>query len=495
MGEDTYQVVRERQSKSEQSESAGEHVGEPESDPEGTQHDVEGPVFVISTSDISFVQGNTEAHYVAQLFGEAVETHVFAPLSSDLPGVRNHAHPFGGALGVFLLNVLYLPYWLYAAARFRPKAVYCYANVVVPPFVVRAVSGAAVVHDLQADPHDQMREFAERDGGSLALSVLLAGVKLAHRLALPRSDAVVTLSERLKQRIQRNYGVPAENVHVVPLGVDTERFAPKEESVASVRKESTEKRKSTEKRGDSDRLRVAYLGTIKHYRGLETVVEALARLDDEHRNRVQFDVFGSGDGAAIQKLRRTAEEQGVNLVYHGHVAHETVPDALSACDVAVSPLPELDSYQVSCPAKVFEYLAMGLPIVATRIAPHERHLTDGTDALLVEPDDPDSFAAAFEQLLDDPDALATMADAARETALDDDWSERFEMITEVVTAAQADRRQRATGKRRRATGRRRGRTASTPSTQTADGREGTAEEATAEQATAEAATTDPRTEG
>lgn len=477
MGEDTYQVVRERQSKSEQSESAGEHVGESESGPDEIEREMEGPVFVISTSDISFVQGNTEAHYVAQLFGEAVETHVFAPLSSDLPGVRNHAHPFGGALGVFLLNVLYLPYWLYAANKIQPKVVYCYANVVVPPFVVRAVSGAAVVHDLQADPHDQMREFAERDGGSPALSILLAGVKLAHRLALPRSDAVVTLSERLKRRIQRNYGVSVENVHVVPLGVDTERFTPKEESVASHGGESAASK--------GDRLRVAYLGTIKHYRGLETVVEALAQLDDGHRSRVQFDVFGSGDETAIQKLRRTAEAEGVNLVYHGHVAHETVPDALSACDVAVSPLPELDSYQVSCPAKVFEYLAMGLPIVATRIAPHEHHLTDGTDALLVEPDDPASFATAFERLLDDSDALATMSAAARETALDDDWNERFETITEVVTATQADRRHRATGRRRG----RQGRTASTPPTQTADGREGTAEEGTAE-----AATTELRTE-
>jgi glycosyltransferase involved in cell wall biosynthesis len=410
MGDDTYQVVQKRQSKSER--------------PASVENDFEGPIFVISTTDISFVQGNTEAHYVTRLFGERVETHAFGPISSALPGVTTHSHPFGGALGVFLLNLLSLPYWVYVAARIRPQVVYCYANVVVPPFVVRAVAGAAVVHDLQADPHDQMQEFAERDGGSALLAPLLAGVKLAHRLALPRSDAVVTLSERLKRRIRENYCVAAEDVHVVPLGVDTETFAPRDQTADQ----------------QHDRLRIAYLGAIEHYRGLEPVVDALARLDEDHRRRVQFDVFGAGDEAFVAELRRTAEEEGVELVYHGHLDHEAVPDALSVCDLAVSPLPELDSYQVSCPAKVFEYLAMSLPIVATRIPPHEAHLTDGEDAILVAPDDPDSFAAAFERLLDDPDELATMAAAARATALEDDWSERFQQISTVVASAQADGR-------------------------------------------------------
>lgn len=382
-----------------------------------------GPVFVVSTSDVSFVQGSTEAHYVARLFATSVETHVFAPLSSKLPHAENHSYPFGGFLGVFALNVLFLPYWVWMARRERPRAVYAYGNVLVPPLVVRAVTGATVVHDLQCDPHDQLREFAEEDDASLLFSPVLWGVKLAHRLVLPRSDAVVTLSDHLAEKIRHNYGVAPQDVHVVPLGADTRTFAP---DVAS-------------SLPPTDRLRVAYLGAIEHYRGLDAVVEGLATLDDDRRERVRFDVFGAGDEAFVADLRQTAEAAGVRLVYHGHLDHDEVPAALAGCDLAVSPLPPLDSYLVSCPAKVFEYLAAGLPILATDIPPHERHLTDGEDALLFDPGDADSLAAAVSRLLDDPDERSRMAANARQTALANDWTDRFRRISEVVAGAQATR--------------------------------------------------------
>lgn len=421
-------------------DSAGPESGVgPESAEEPESAD--GPVFVISTNDIGVVRGNTEAHYVSRLFGERYETHVFAPLSADLPNVENHSRPFGGVLGVVALNLLFLPYWLYVGWRVRPAAVYCYGNVVVPPFALRAVTDAVVIHDLQCDPYDQTREFAAADGTSRLLSPFIEGVGLAHRLALPRSDAVVALSDDLAATIRRNYGVASENIHVVPLGVDTSAFAPDADGRAS-----RSSRPDAEPTA-ADPLRIAYLGTIRHYRGLDTVVDGLARLDEDRRERVRFDVFGAGDDAFLADLCEEAETRGVEIVAHGHVDHDEVPAALAECDLAVSPLPPLDAYLVSCPAKVFEYLASGLPVMATDIPPHERYLTDGEDAALFDPDDPESFADAIDALLDAPDALTAMAASARRTALDHDWTDRFRRIEAVVADAQArrDARSRTAG--------------------------------------------------
>jgi glycosyltransferase involved in cell wall biosynthesis len=392
---------------------------------------VEGPVFIISTNDLCHVLGNTEAHYISRLFASSFETHIFAPLSGSIPNARNHRFPFGGVLGVFALNVLFLPYWIYVGLRVRPKVVYAYNNVLLPPLVVRAVSGAVVVHDLQCDPHGQLLEFAETKEPSRSVYPLLSAVRIGHRFVLPRSDAVITLSTALKELIYRKYAVAWDDIHIVPLGVDTEPFSP--DVTDGENAESAESHCE-----QPDRIRIAYLGTIKRIRGLETVVDGLANLDDEHRQRVRFDVFGTGEEEFLTALAEKAADSGVEMVYHGHIAHSEVPAALDHCDLAVSPLPPLDAYRVSCPAKIFEYLAMGLPVVATRIPPHERHLTHGEDAMLVDPENTDEFARTVAGFLDAPELLRSASANARRTALDQDWSKRFQRISSVIASARRD---------------------------------------------------------
>jgi glycosyltransferase involved in cell wall biosynthesis len=85
-------------------------------------------------------------------------------------------------------------------------------------------------------------------------------------------------------------------------------------------------------------------------------------------------------------------------------------------DIAVAPYPADDGGYCS-PLKLFEYLAAGLPIVASRTGAVTSVLRDGHDGVLVPPGDPGALAAALADLRADPARRAALGRAARRTAV------------------------------------------------------------------------------
>jgi glycosyltransferase involved in cell wall biosynthesis len=81
-------------------------------------------------------------------------------------------------------------------------------------------------------------------------------------------------------------------------------------------------------------------------------------------------------------------------------------------DAAVAPYPMLPTFYFS-PLKIFEYMAAGLPVVASRIGQIPEVIRDGTHGLLCPPGDAAAVAAALCRLKEDPDLGARLGRAAR----------------------------------------------------------------------------------
>jgi glycosyltransferase involved in cell wall biosynthesis len=162
-----------------------------------------------------------------------------------------------------------------------------------------------------------------------------------------------------------------------------------------------------------DSFVVGFVGTLKPWHGLPILADAfteLYHLDPDARLLIV------GDGPERDSFESTLRERGVRDVVHftGSVAPEEVPGWLASMHAAVAPYPAMSDFYFS-PLKLFEYLAAGVPTVASRIGQITEILRDGETALLVSPGDAPALAAALIRLHRDKTLRAQLASNGRRT--------------------------------------------------------------------------------
>jgi glycosyltransferase involved in cell wall biosynthesis len=156
--------------------------------------------------------------------------------------------------------------------------------------------------------------------------------------------------------------------------------------------------------------RVVYVGRISHGRGIGTVIALGRALGD----RARVEIAGPVDHGVGALLEEAVAEGCV--VWHGFIPNDRVGALLHGASVGLSLLADDPNYRVSMPSKVVEYLAHGVPVVATPL-PAVRALIEAEGGgLLVPFDDPDATLDAVRRILDDPGLRATLAEQGRHAA-------------------------------------------------------------------------------
>jgi glycosyltransferase involved in cell wall biosynthesis len=151
---------------------------------------------------------------------------------------------------------------------------------------------------------------------------------------------------------------------------------------------------------------VLYAGRLSREKGVDVLVEALARLDG-----VQLDL--AGDGPERPSLQALAAARAPGRVrFHGRLPKARVLELMRSAAVAVMP----SRCHENQPMAVLEAFASGLPAVVTRLGGMPELVTPGQDGLVVAPDDPAALAAALAGLAADPARALAMGRAARAKA-------------------------------------------------------------------------------
>jgi glycosyltransferase involved in cell wall biosynthesis len=158
-------------------------------------------------------------------------------------------------------------------------------------------------------------------------------------------------------------------------------------------------------RVDGERL-VMFLGTPRGHKGVDDLCAAVARLG---RPDLALALVGT-DPASPTGRRLAASHPGLRLL--GAVPFDEVPRYLVAADVVAVPQRESSDTRGQVPAKLFDAMALGRPVVSTRVSMIPEIL-DGC-GLLVPPGDVGALAAAIGHLLDHPDEAAVLGARARQ---------------------------------------------------------------------------------
>ena len=282
-------------------------------------------------------------------------------------------------------------------------------------------------------------EYAQKVGipGILEVNAPLILEQKKHRGLVDREQAeavaqrvfqaatvIIAVSREIKDYVSQ-YVTNPDKIQVIPNGVNPQRFS----STLSARNTPS-----------SEQFTIGFVGSLKPWHGLPILIDAFARF---HPHHPQTRLLIVGDGTERDRLLTDIATRNLESAVHltGAVPPETVPHWLAQMDVAVAPYPASEDFYFS-PLKVYEYMAAGLPVVASNIGQIAEIIDHGVNGLLAPPGDATALAEALEQLWQSPSLRLCLGDCAREKILE---HHTWERVVEKILFLAHQEQQRITG--------------------------------------------------
>ena len=328
---------------------------------------------------------------------------------SDVVRVARPAIPVPGLR--FLLHQ-----WRLAGrlAALHPMVLHAHdSNALVPVALAAARRRVPFVYDA----HDLWLGRPRRERSRLYFALNQAWYKLVERLTIPRAAAVITVSPPIADHLRRRHRL--RRVHLVPNYPDAAPH-PGRRALRDL------------PGGDAihpERPVVLYLGGLMAGRGLEQLVDAMGRLPEAQ-------LVLLGEGVLEAALRHRAARAGARLIVLSPVPPDAVEAYAASAAVGVSPIvPSCLNYRYSLPNKLFQYMAAGIPVVASEF-PQVREVVEGAaSGIVVDTTRPDAIAAAIRTVLRDPEAAAAMGEHGRAAVRDRyNWATAAEVLRAVYEA-------------------------------------------------------------
>jgi len=236
-------------------------------------------------------------------------------------------------------------------------------------------------------------------GRALRVPVVIAGIRnvnteqsavrsLAERLLLPRSHAIVSNTSAGKEYYARSMHIPGERMHVVHNCIVPSAV------VHTTRMKGNMCGTTRTILGvpiNSDEYAICSIGRLTEQKGLEFLIEALAKL---HAAEIRVHSFIIGDGKLRRELVERARSRGISTYVHfvGHLPN--AEQHILQFDAYVLP-----SLWEGMPNAVMEAMAQKIPVVATRVGGVPELLTDSAMGRLVPPKDIGALAESIRSIL------------------------------------------------------------------------------------------------
>lgn len=261
--------------------------------------------------------------------------------------------------------------------------------------------------------------WIKKNWGNVYLEPLL---QMAESAQFAGADVITVVSSVMKADLAA-LGVPEHKILVNPNGVDPELFrpdAPVHERVMNLKR--------------SGYIVAGFVGTFGAWHGVEVLARAV-KPTVQTNPKVRFLLIG--DGILRPEVERILRDDGVrdSVIMTGSVPHDEIPQYLAGCDVLLSPhVQNTDGSQFfGSPTKLFEYMAMGRPIIASGIGQIAEVIRDGTNGVLMKHRDHGDLANKILTLARDPGLGQKLGTAARSDALSQfSWQRNAQRVVDAV---------------------------------------------------------------
>lgn len=243
-----------------------------------------------------------------------------------------------------------------------------------------------------------------------------SGLNVINRWGFKRMRGIIAATKPLRDEIVRDYGVPLRKIVHAPCAVNFERFGidtPKQEARASLKL-------------PQDKKILLYVGHLFPVKGVDILFDAHRFLRSD-----EIIYFVGGTDADISRFQKKWRDAGnpANIVIAGRKPHGDIPLWLRAADILSIPNTAKDPAGSieSSPSKLMEYMASGVPIIASDV-PGIRDVLEEGMGYFAEPDNAESIARALREIFADPREAAARARRAREGAKNLSWEARAQKI-------------------------------------------------------------------
>jgi glycosyltransferase involved in cell wall biosynthesis len=215
-----------------------------------------------------------------------------------------------------------------------------------------------------------------------------------------KNSNVVIAPTNFIRRYALALGTKGEKISVIPNGADMRIFNVKMES------------NYRSKLNLHDKKVCIYFGRLDGWAGVYMLAE-ICSIFEQTRPDVKFLMVGGG----IEQVKFPN-----NAIVINAVPHYEVPKMIAVADVVLVPFPENEVSHAASPLKLFEGMAMGKTVIASRVSGIQEVVQSGYNGFLVDPNNPKDWCEAIEAVLDCKSLQVNSSKNAVESVKKYDWN-------------------------------------------------------------------------
>lgn len=283
----------------------------------------------------------------------------------------------------FFLNPQFIYYLFKTYLQLKPDFVHAHDLPMMPlAIILKLFFGTKIIFDMHENYPQALRVF-EKKG---LINFIFKNPVLAEKLekfAINQADRIIVVVEENKERLIK-LGISNEKIVIVSNTVDLETFKLNSKYIVDLSKYK-------------NKYVILYSGTVSPERGLDTPIEAMKYLKNDS---LEFLLIILGDGKSVDILNniivKNELENDVELLEW--CGHEKLPDYISRANLCIIPQPNNDFINTTIPHKLFEYMAIGKPVLVSDSVPLKRIVEESNSGLVFQSKNSQDFAEKVREL-------------------------------------------------------------------------------------------------